>query len=93
MDPYPLRSFIAAHVLIFLTSLSLSRAEQFPAPETIPAFEELKDSVEELRIKNIAWRSIDWNYSILEGLKASQEENKPLIFWCHIDLPADDKRC
>jgi hypothetical protein len=36
---------------------------------------------------------IDWNHSILDGLKASQDENKPIIFWCHIDLPADDKRC
>jgi hypothetical protein len=93
MDPYPLRSFIAAHVLIFLTSFSLSGAEPLPAPETIPAFDELRESVEELRIKNITWRSIDWNHSILDGLKASRKEGKPIIFWCHIDLPADDKRC
>jgi len=93
MDPQLLRSFIAAHVLIFLTSLSLSRAEQFPAPKTIPALEALNESVGELRIENIAWRSIDWNHSILDGLKASREEEKPIIFWCHIDLPADDKRC
>jgi Spy/CpxP family protein refolding chaperone len=64
-----------------------------PAPESIASFDELNESVDSLRIESIAWRRVEWKHCILEGLKASQEENKPILFWCHIDLPADDKRC
>lgn len=78
---------------LLLVLHSLCGAEPPAPPDTITSSEELHAAVDSLRIETIAWRTIDWKYSILEGLKASQEENKPLIFWCHIDLPADDKRC
>ncbi|MEO0448344.1 MAG: hypothetical protein AAF191_19955 [Verrucomicrobiota bacterium] len=64
-----------------------------PLPIVFPSFSELEDRVEALRIEDIAWRKIDWKLCILEGLQASREEGKPVLFWCHIDLPADDKRC
>ena len=62
-------------------------------PKSIASSDELGKAIDALRIKKIAWRGIDWKHCILDGIEASREEDKPIIFWCHIDLPADDKRC
>jgi len=66
------------------------------APETPTSFkstEELKSEVAALRVEEVAWRKIQWKTCLLDGLKASQEEKKPIILWVFIDRPVDDKRC
>ncbi|MEM7600562.1 MAG: hypothetical protein AAF357_04010 [Verrucomicrobiota bacterium] len=80
---------------LFLTTFALPLvvAAQNPPPEEFPSFSTLEDQVDSLRIEDIAWRKIEWEHCILNGLEASREEGKPILFWCHIDLPADDKRC
>ncbi|MEM9018279.1 MAG: hypothetical protein AAGC68_14795, partial [Verrucomicrobiota bacterium] len=80
---------------IFLKTLALAPifAAESSSPQEFPSFSELEDQVDSLRIEEIAWRRIKWKHCILEGLAASREEGKPILFWCHIDLPADDKRC
>lgn len=84
---------IALPFLLLLTFASFSGAEPPAPPAAIPSAEELHTAVDSLRIETIAWRTIKWKHSILEGLQASRKQSKPIIFWCHIDLPADDKRC
>ena len=53
----------------------------------------LKKEIESMRVKDVAWRKIAWKTCLLDGLKASREENKPLVLWVFIDRPIDDKRC
>ena len=55
--------------------------------------EELASEIDALRVENVAWREIQWKSCLLEGLKASREEGKPMMLWIFIDRPVDDKRC
>ena len=68
-------------------SLHRERPERFGTPD------ELEAEVSSLREQKVAWRKIEWKTCLLDGLAASRAEAKPMLFWCHIDLPADDKRC
>lgn len=68
-------------------------AEPPSAPEKVTSFADLGETIESLREESVAWRKIDWKHCLLEGMAASRAEQKPILLWCHIDLPADDKRC
>ena len=53
----------------------------------------LQSEVKSLHVKKVAWRKIAWKTCLLEGLKASREQKKPLMLWIFIDRPIDDERC
>ncbi|MBI4584030.1 MAG: periplasmic heavy metal sensor [Planctomycetes bacterium] len=56
--------------------------------------EALRAEIESLiATTNVPWRQIPWKSCLLEGLKESREQRKPLMFWVFIDRPADDRRC
>ncbi|MCH1505686.1 MAG: hypothetical protein L7V86_19050 [Verrucomicrobiales bacterium] len=68
--------------------------EEAPEPPTsFKSTEELESEVAALRVEDVAWRKIEWKTCLLQGLKASQVEKKPIILWVFIDRPVDDKRC
>jgi Spy/CpxP family protein refolding chaperone len=46
-----------------------------------------------LRKQDVAWRSIQWKNCLVDGIKASREQNKPIMLWIFIDRPIDDERC
>lgn len=54
---------------------------------------ELNKAVNYLHVDDVAWRKIDWETSLTNGLKRSRAESKPLILWVFIDRPIDDERC
>ena len=39
------------------------------------------------------WREIAWKSCLLEGLKESRAQKKPVLLWVFIDRPIDDARC
>ena len=49
---------------LLLVLHSLCGAEPPAPPDTITPSEELHAAVDSLRIETIAWRTIDWNYSL-----------------------------
>ena len=53
----------------------------------------IRREVEALRVREVAWRKIEWGTCLLEGIRSSREQNKPIILWVFIDRPIDDKRC
>ena len=53
----------------------------------------LQAEVDALKKRDVAWREIHWKTCLLEGLKASREQKKPLMLWIFIDRPIDDERC
>ena len=55
--------------------------------------EDLKAEVQSLKQKQVAWREIQWRTCLLEGLKDSREQRKPIVLWIFIDRPIDDERC
>ncbi len=55
--------------------------------------EAVRAEVNALNREDIAWRKIAWKTCLLDGLKASREQKKPIILWVFIDRPIDDERC
>ena len=53
----------------------------------------LQGEVQSLKAEKVAWRTIQWKTCLLDGLKASREQKKPLMLWIFIDRPIDDERC
>ncbi|MEM7235410.1 MAG: hypothetical protein AAF517_24775, partial [Planctomycetota bacterium] len=53
----------------------------------------LKNAIDALRVKNVKWRGIEWKTCLLDGIKASVAEKKPIVVWNFIDRPIDDERC
>jgi hypothetical protein len=45
-----------------------------------------------LRAEKPPWRRIAWKSCLLEGLKESREQKKPVLLWIFIDRPIDDER-
>jgi len=53
----------------------------------------LQREVDDLKKEGVAWRKIAWKTCLLDGLKASREQKKPIMLWVFIDRPIDDERC
>ena len=69
-----------------------SRAK--PAAEAkILSPEAVRTAVDALKKEDVAWRKIAWKTCLLDGLKASREQNKPVMLWIFIDRPINDERC
>lgn len=83
---------ILATALLCFSSLAAG-AENLAKSAQNPSYKELKTEWQDMRLPNVAWRSIKWKTCLLEALRASRKKNKPLILWIFIDLPIDDKRC
>ncbi len=55
--------------------------------------EELKTEIAAMRVDDVAWRQIAWKTCLVDGIRASREQQKPILLWVFIDRPVDDKRC
>jgi hypothetical protein len=54
---------------------------------------QLLASVESLHAKDVPWRKIPWKACLLDGIRESRKQHKPIILWVFIDRPIDDERC
>lgn len=81
-------------VLCFVVYAGLTRA-QAPAiaEKTSATPEAIQAEIEALRAAKVAWRGIAWKSCLLEGLKESRAQKKPVLLWVFIDRPIDDARC
>lgn len=57
------------------------------------AVEALKARIVSLRPAKVAWREIAWKTCLLDGLRESRAQKKPILLWIFIDRPTDDERC
>ena len=79
-----LELFVIGLVLLGCSLLKAQTAEQ---PEA------LKTAVGKLQVRDVPWRAIPWNKSLIWGLNQSKTEKKPVLLWVFIDRPFDDARC
>jgi hypothetical protein len=83
-----MKSTLALSIFAAAFGLSLPIAHAVnPKPDAI------KKEIAELKVADVAWRKIPWRTCLLDGLKASREQKKPIIVWAFIDRHIDDKRC
>ena len=55
--------------------------------------QQLLAHVESLHVKDVPWRSIPWKTCLLDGIRESRKQHKPIVLWIFIDRPVDDERC
>ncbi len=81
-----------AAVFGFLAAVSIAAAANDEIKQ-LKSAAVLQAEFDALKKKDVAWREIQWKICLLEGLKASREQKKPLMLWIFIDRPIDDERC
>ena len=57
------------------------------------SFEELQNRIQAIRPTTVAWRKIPWKSCLLDGIRESRAQKKPILLWIFIDRPVDDARC
>ena len=53
--------------------------------------QDMKADIEALKPARHVWREIPWKTCPLEALKASREQNKPIIAWVFLGIPTDER--
>ena len=53
----------------------------------------LEREARSLKKPDVAWKTIAWKTCLLDGLRESRRQQKPLMLWVFIDRPIDDERC
>lgn len=64
-----------------------------PHPTSLKSTKQLEAEIAAMKVDEVAWRRITWRICLLDALRESHAENKPLLLWVFIDRPVDDKRC
>jgi hypothetical protein len=83
-----LRGIVVGSVAVLLPSAWVQAAA--PSAKRPATPEGLLAEIESLKEGKVAWRGIAWKSCLLEGLKKSREEKKPVLLWVFIDRPTDD---
>ena len=80
-----------AALMILCTDIALADGPADGAARLSP--EVVRAEVDALKKEDVAWRKIPWKTCLLDGLRASREQKKPIMLWIFIDRPIDDERC
>ena len=80
------RRVVLGIVAVLLTSSASGQESKTPlTPDA------LKAEVEALRDANVAWRKVEWRTCLLDALKESAREKKPVFLWVLGGAPADGR--
>jgi hypothetical protein len=80
--------------LTMLVFAGMIGAQQAPSPVKKAATPDaLKAEIEGMKAAKPVWREIAWKSCLIEGLKESRAQKKPVLLWIFIDRPIDDARC
>jgi hypothetical protein len=79
----------------FITAILAGTLAAAPPTPSAPgdSLDSLKAEVAAMKPARIPWRQIAWKSCLLDGLKASRAQHKPMLLWVFIDRPVDDQRC
>ena len=78
---------LASVFINFQEPIQAKAAADEPSPESLEA------QINALVPEKLAWRTIDWKTCLLEGIRESRKQHKPIMLWIFIDRPIDDERC
>jgi len=86
------RTTVIGSVVLLSAGIAWAQDAADPARKA-PSLEALRADIQALKAPMVAWRRIDWQSCLLEGLRQSRAQNKPALLWVFIDRPVDDARC
>ena len=87
------KSFATSALAVLALLAGAVWAGEAPSPKNVANPAALKAEIEALKVAKVAWREIAWKSCLLEGLKESRDQKKPVLLWIFIDRPTDDARC
>ena len=80
--------------LLVVSWIAAASADDLAKPaKRTKSRDQLLARVESLQAKDVAWRSIPWKTCLLDGIRESRRQHKPIVLWIFIDRPVDDERC
>jgi hypothetical protein len=82
---------VVAAVLSTLSPRAI--AAESKSPGRRKSFAAVGAEVQSLKVEKTVWREVQWKTCLLDALKASRGQKKPLMLWIFIDRPIDDERC
>ena len=86
-------TFVCTGLLVFSsTAVGHAGKSAKPAVER-KSRKQLLAQVSAMRVEKVAWRKIAWKPCLLDGIRESRKQKKPMILWIFIDRPIDDERC
>ena len=80
-------------LIVVSWSVTVSADDSAKPDKHTKSREQLLAHVESLQAKDVAWRSIPWKTCLLDGIRESRKQHKPIVLWIFIDRPIDDQRC
>ena len=83
---------ITTIAFLLLAVAGLAWAQPSPVADKKPAtLEALKAEIEALRDAKVAWRKVEWRTCLLDALKESVRDKKPVFLWVLGGSPADGR--
>lgn len=70
--------------------LTAAGAAAYPAERSPEA---LEAEIAALQPPKLVWREVAWTQCLLEGLRQSREQKKPLLLWAFINSDPREERC
>lgn len=89
-------TMITLGCLALITVLSMASghaAESVKRTSAAKSRAALLTEVNALHVEQVAWRKIAWKTCLLDGIRESRKQHKPMILWIFIDRPVNDERC
>jgi len=87
-----MRKAVVGSMVLLFAGIACVRGAAPPAKLTWTP-EALQAEITALKAPRVAWREIQWQSCLLEGLQESRVKRKPVLLWVFIDRPVDDARC
>jgi hypothetical protein len=78
---------LLASFLIAIFSLPGAQSGASSTPDALRA------EIQALEPAKLVWREIDWRYCLLEGIRDSREQKKPILLWAFINADPSEERC
>ncbi len=76
-----------------LTAVLLFAPNRVTAGSPPSFWTSIQREIAALEPPKLVWREIKWNYCLLDGLRASREQNKPILLWAFINADPAAERC
>ena len=86
-------TLLLAGASILLFSIGAAFGQSSPTKAAALSSADLASRVQALKQEQVAWRKVDWRTCLIQGLKESRLQRKPILLWVFIDRPIDDERC
>jgi hypothetical protein len=89
----PSRFTAAALFAAVIGAVTVVAAPPTPSIAIAATPDALQAELERYRPPKLVWRDVAWRKCLLEGLRQSREQQKPVLLWAFINSDPKEERC